>query len=40
MILKFTESPSQTATCLINDLITLRKRLNVYIRSIGEKGNS
>ena len=32
--------PSETATCLINDLITLRKRLNAYIRSIGEKGNS
>jgi four helix bundle protein len=31
--------PRETVTCLINDLITLRKRLNAYIRSIGEQGN-
>ena len=30
----------ESATTLINDLIILRKRLNAYIRSIGDKGNS
>ena len=29
--------PSETATSLINDLVTLRKRLNAYMRSIGEQ---
>ncbi len=32
--------PSETATSLINDLVTLRKRLNAYMRSIGEQGPS
>ncbi len=32
--------PSDSATHLIHDLTTLRKRLNAYIRTIGDHGNS
>lgn len=32
--------PVQSATDLIESLTTLRKRINAYIRSIGDQGNS